>query len=253
MSLKALRFTDHYTLGKKLPHLYLAFEGESKDTKQPVWIFKRNLIKESAIFQVMKELKDIPNVISPIDAFVSDHDVYVITESLPSKGRYSLADYISCQKKTGYVSTVGEIRKIAKVLVTIVEDLAAKNLAILNLSPSDIFFTRDKLVFANIVDLKPYAFIEYTPPTTRFEAPELYYNPLPSGYNPIYADIWSVGVILYVITMGKYPHTQIQSIRYEKPNKFEIRKFGSLFDSMIAREYYNRPQPKEILRILEMN
>lgn len=184
---------------------------------------KVSLANKSAIHQFQTEIKIMrrlkhPGVVEMSDFLKDSLFYYVVMEYLPGE---SLWERISRKRKL----PVEEARAILQQLVSALSYMHSNNICHCDLKPENILFTEDGK--CKIVDFGLSTFCDKGPchgpkGTIGYMSPEaLSGNP----YDGRPSDIWSLGIVLYTMVVGKLPwssHNPKQVSGQIKRGRFDI-------------------------------
>lgn len=211
---------------------------------------------ESSMQQIIKKEKSKPSVYicSAFDSFhVADEFGAIVMK------RYETDLFYYCKSRDGI--THKEIKVIFKKICLGVRALHKKNIAHLDLKPENIFMDAyGEPVIGDFgssyycENVKKRSFRKKQPKKTpieiveglenrgtlKYSAPETLYSKN-SKYNPFFADIYSLGVILHVLLTGYFPSKSKVLIDESNVNIY------SLLTSMLNEVPINRPSIHEII------
>lgn len=144
--------------------------------------------------EIMKEI-DHPHIVKIYEYFETDYHIFIVMELLEN------GDLFERIQKEDYFSEMAA-KKIIKTLLEAVNYLHKKNIVHRDLKPENILFTKNDVL--KIADFGTSKFkkkkkMRNTHGTPYYIAPEV----INGNYNEK-CDIWSIGVILYILLSG-YP------------------------------------------------
>ncbi|XP_021769567.1 calcium-dependent protein kinase 26-like isoform X2 [Chenopodium quinoa] len=202
---------EFYSLGKKLGHgqfgtTFLCVEKATGKEYACKSIAKRKLINKEDVddvrreIQIMHHLKGHPNVITINDAYEDGVAIHVVME-LCSGGE--LFDRIV---KRGHY-TERKAANLARIIVSVVEACHSLGVMHRDLKPENFLFVDEKeesplktIDFGLSIFFKPGDVFNDVVGSPYYVAPEV----LRKRYGPE-ADVWSAGVILYILLSGVPP------------------------------------------------
>lgn len=208
----------------------------------------KGICKECEL-QALKNLGH-PSIISLYDYKLTDNFLFLFLEYCPHG---SLEDYVLY---SGAVSQE-QLLPLFKNILTSVEYIHSKRVAHSDIKPGNIFFDRygrPKLADFGLSRLFQSSSPEsdYRAGSLAFMSPEMFNN---NRYDPFAADIWALGVTLYIISTGlspfplKSPQSTIQNIQagaYCIP--FDMSEtIAGLIKKMMNPIPNKRPKAKDIL------
>ena len=258
--LKADNFFEEYDLKEKLGEgaygcVYKVIQRKTNYLRA-VKAIKKKMVDKNEFMNEIEVLKtvDHPNIIKLFDCYY-DRTFYYMVEEYCSGG--DLFEYIQKEK----CFTEKKARIIFKQLLSAVNHLHKKNIVHRDLKPENIVFikTKNNDIFIKIIDFG--ASITFKGEnlsqelgTIYYIAPEVFMN----NYNEK-ADIWSCGIILYIMLCGYPPfcgkdeNTIKAKILHSKP-AFPTKNFKNVsieaidyLKSLLAYNPNNRPSAEEAL------
>ncbi|KYR01992.1 putative protein serine/threonine kinase [Tieghemostelium lacteum] len=216
-------FTEYYVMGPQLGEgasckVYLVTEKRTQRKYAakviPTYkIFRKGFSLISKEISIVKYL-DHPNIIKMYDCFCTEQNVYIIMEYVRG---YELFDEIVQRK---YLSEL-ESRTIIHQILNALSYLHTKNIAHRDLKPENIkFLTTDANSPIKVLD---FGFARYLSKnddqencsqslpvgTLGYESPEILLNKA----NNCASDIWSLGIICYILLCGYPPFFSFKSDR----------------------------------------
>lgn len=195
---------------------------------------KRKQYKEAGMIYPPREIELIrklnhPNICRLYDTIITDEAIYMITEVVPGG---ELFDYVSQKDHLGE----DESRNIMRQLVKATEYMHRSGIVHRDLKMENILLNSDGTV--KIIDMGLGNFFDATGKhklntfcgSADYAAPELWKG---LKYHGPEVDIWSLGVVLFVITTGFIPFndsTHVMQIRYHWPKS---RKFSESLKGLV--------------------
>ena len=182
--------------------------------------YKENMFEKE--LEILQNI-DHPNLIKLYDHYDTKSSLYLVTE-LASEG--DLFDRVVTLKKRKALSEK-DASHLVQQLVSAVQYLHNKNIVHRDLKPENILIdsTEDGKDIVKICDFGLATFIqsgqllETVCGTPTYVAPEILTE---EGYNEK-ADIWAVGVIMYILLCGHPPfHSKVQKMLFQKIKKGEF-------------------------------
>ena len=200
---------------------------------------------------ILKSLNH-PNILKYIHSFNDSKNIYILTELCENKTLRNLL------KKRGTLTEL-EIQYYAIQMISALKYLNDENIYHRDLKLSNIFLTDNMKIkigdFGSAIKFynQYYKFKSFAG-TIYYMAPEISCNYL----RKTYLDIWSFGIILYVLSTGKYPFTSksvkknnksIKRKYFRKPYKFRkiTPEFCDLINKILIFEPKKRLTWTEIL------
>jgi serine/threonine protein kinase len=211
-----LQFEDYYTLGHHISKgsfgvVYITTHNKS-NTKFAVKVIDRTKLTERETISVQREVsilkdcRDVINVVQMVDFFSSPQYFYVVQVYAQGGDVFE-----RLAQRTSY--TENDARNLAKHLIEAIEQLHARKLAHRDLKPENLLL-RDFLNDSSIL-VADFGFASYVPEdglktrcgTPAFVGPEVL---APNCRYDERCDMWSVGCLLYMLIAG-YPPFQDQN------------------------------------------
>ena len=195
------------------------FKGIHKRTKKSVAvkiISKYDLKKnnESTIEKFIKEAEILkicnhPHVVRYMDCYEDDINFYLVME------------YVAYGDLYTYIESHGPLseekaKDVFAQIVSAIEYCQANLIAHRDLKLENILISDTKKITVKIADFGLATFINVNDNhktkcgSIHYVAPEVITD---ADYNPLTSDIWSIGVILYCITTGKFPWTISENMK----------------------------------------
>ena len=243
-------------LGKGTYSLVVLAQNLSNGQLYAVKVFsKESLIQSSGVQQFQREVTTFSRL--------SHNNIVRLHEMVDDEKQIYLAmDYCSNRDLRSYILSHGRMDEdlahlVFRRIVAAVNHLHHLNIAHRDLKPENILF--DNLYNPKLAD---FGFSRDTSSNTLlttqcgspvYVAPEILSN---KPYEGIKADIWSLGIVLYVIVVGKIPWTstnqsqlyyQIQTCQFHVPNTLS-QSLQQLITSLIDPVPKSRPSTDDILR-----
>ncbi len=206
--------SKHYTFGKRIgkgASCYV-YKGQHIESKRNVAIKKifrsyiekvtddgvvqlnKHFIQEITVLKLCKH----PHIVEYIDLYIDDNCVYIVMEYLDGE---ELFDYVSGQEDDDMLP-LEKVRDIFVQIISAVEFCHGNLIAHRDLKLENIMIDKNGKV--KLIDFGLSAVIDTENATTtrcgspNYVAPEVLMDN-GSPYNPLQTDIWSIGVILYML------------------------------------------------------
>lgn len=149
-------------------------------------------IKEAAILSKL----DHPNIVKCFEIY-ENKKYLIISEELSENG--TLRDFMNIQKVTPKI-----VALIAKQLLSAVAYVHEQGIVHRDIKLENVFLTRDLIIklgdFGCAEEINQKNFLEGLSGTIVYMAPEIF-----NGRYNEKVDIWSIGIILYIMVTGKFP------------------------------------------------
>lgn len=188
---------------------------------------------------------DDPRIVRLYKYYKFNEYVYLLMEYCPS----DLEKYM----RTHSITSQEEMKRIIHDVIAAIKVCHDRNIAHCDIKPSNFLidnYGRIKIgdFGLSMIDSQSCC----CRGTPLFMAPEVY---LKNGYDPILADVWSVGVLTFLIATGEYPfygkdrNTLAQSIRGGFYNDREVKDhyLKNLIRHCLDKNPQNRPKISELL------
>lgn len=187
--------------------------AEVKNSDNEILILKvRNSTNTLSITKEAKHLRRMshPNIVTLKGCFEDQNFCALLLEKVPGS---ALIDFI---KQYGPIKEI-ECRYIIKQMVSVMEYLLSLRIAHLDIKPDNIVYEpKSKLIkFIDFEYAHKWSIFRKTYPcvgTTEYRAPEVEKG----KYKGTEADVWSLGVTLYVLLVGYYPELEKSKLKGEK-------------------------------------
>ena len=214
--------------------------------KKGISAFKFNLLKSEV--SILSDL-DHPNIVKYFGTFEDDYYIHILMEYL--KG-YDLDKIINLKKYTGFSEK--DMARIIEQLLKALAFIHSKQIVHRDIKPENILFSNKK-------DYSTLKLIDFGLATTKrdkksvgtpfYMAPEMI-----SGDSCPKSDIWSVGIIVYLMLTGKHPfeieqNQEEKNIDNEKYFLVDKEKKGDSEKNPLFEKIKNENYDKQILNELE--
>lgn len=180
-------------------------EKNSPNSKFAIKTIKKNFVNPYSIQSIEREVNilrqlDHPNIVNYVETYEDRKFIYIVMEYIPGNNLLKLIS----RKKEKEFSEI-DIRKILKVLLTTVQYLHNQKMIHRDLKPSNILFSSDD----NYQSMKLIDFglsinkcdkDSYRVGSPYYMSPELV-----NGEFCYESDVWSIGVVLFLMATGKQP------------------------------------------------
>ena len=214
----------------------------------------KEIIKDKSSYDRIKNEIDIyeylkhDNIVNQKEHFIYNDTQYLIFEFCENR---DLSHLIDKRKKLKEIEVQYYITQLIQALI----HLHDRNIVHRDLKLGNIFLTgKMELKLGDFGLAKKLSFrdekISEMVGTPAYMAPEILEN---KGYS-LEVDIWSLGVIMYYLIIGKLPFNKpnqedIKSVSYTFPKKAIIsRAAKSLIEQILVKDPKERPSLKQILR-----
>lgn len=188
-------------------------------------------IRSRAVFDEVEILKslDHPNILKVYEYFEDDKNYYIVMEFCEGGDIFDKID--RCGKVTEKYAA-----KVMKYLLIGINYLHSKQVVHRDIKPENILITNKasfkdmsiKIIDFNVATIKYDRTLKGVTGTTDYMAPEVF-----SGVYNERCDIWSCGVVLYLMVSGQLPFPSPSDEEAEKAIKTQKLTFPSpLFDSI---------------------
>jgi serine/threonine protein kinase len=192
---------NHYKFGKKIGDGHSCDVAIKKISRSPIEEtdarFKQ-FIQEITILKLCKH----PHIVKYIDLYIDDKYIYIVMEYL--KGA-ELFDFVLVKEKL----SLDEIRDILVQIISAIEFCHGNLIAHRDLKLENIMMSRNGII--KLIDFGLSTIIDTDNITTtkcgspQYVAPEILSE---NSYNPLQSDIWSIGIMLYIMATGNLPWTE---------------------------------------------
>lgn len=200
-------------------------EINNPNSKFAIKIIKKNFVNAYSIQSIIREVNilrqlDHPNIVNYIETFEDPKFIYIVMEYIPGDNLLNLITY----KKSNDFS-IKDIQEIFKILLTTVQYLHDKKLVHRDLKPSNILFSSDSNYHSlKIIDFG-LSINKCDKDSYRVGSPYYMSPELVNGTFEYESDVWSIGVILYLIVTGKQPfqaNTKEEVYKLIKKGNYDI-------------------------------
>jgi serine/threonine protein kinase len=210
--------TDRYSYVRKIidgsnSKLYVGYD---KKTKKNVAI-KRLSVKTDwhKELNILKMIKDIPNILSYTDYYKSWNYVYIITDYA---GDYNIEDYNDLNAP--YEETVA--KKIFVKMLKCVESIHERNIAHLDIKCENFVMVSSNIndPVVMLIDFGHAEHIDEDPNKYSCQYGTTHYL-CPEGHNLIYgfpSDIWSLGICFHLLLTGNFPFDEYSNFKKDVIN-----------------------------------
>ncbi|PRP76173.1 hypothetical protein PROFUN_15334 [Planoprotostelium fungivorum] len=258
------RIDEFYTIGAKLGKgsFSVVFEGTERSTgiKYAVKVIKRSLIKQKLLdreIEIMTSLRH-PNILFCKEVYEDDESIFLILELIKGGELY---DKIVDQGEY----SEEESRRIVRQIVDAVEYLHQNGIAHRDLKPENILCeilpgsTEElQLIHIKVADFGLSKMFSREDLFTKCGSP-IYVAPEVISSKPYdqSVDLWSIGIITYVLLTGCFPfyeekknfkilYEKISNVRYEFPSDPQLSTEARDFVSrLLVREGKDRMTPQQ--------
>eukprot|EP01025_Chloroclados_australasicus_P014307 TRINITY_DN166_c1_g1_i2.p1 TRINITY_DN166_c1_g1~~TRINITY_DN166_c1_g1_i2.p1 ORF type:complete len:489 (-),score=39.73 TRINITY_DN166_c1_g1_i2:362-1828(-) len=218
--------------------------GQHKDTHEPVAIKvleKAKLVESKMVEQIKKEISIMkvlkhPYIVDLKEVLASKEKIYMIMELVPGGELYDLVIRKGPQSE-------GKARQILQQLMDALDYCHLQGIYHRDLKPENVLLSSNgdvKLSDFGLGSLPestrgPDGQLQTTCGTPNYVAPEVLRR---KGYKGAPADVWSLGVVLYVITAAALP--------FDEPNVQLL--FRSILRGQFDLPHHFSPELKDLLR-----
>ena len=157
------------------------------------------------------------NIITLYEVFESSSHIYLITEYCPGKELFDLI----CSKKR---LTESEAKNYFYQVISALDYMHSMNICHRNIKPENIVFDSKGIIKLVDFDFSCYyvnkeAYLNDVLGTPSYACPEIHKG---ENYKPELADIWSCGILLYVMVCGNCPFNEENETENILQGNFEI-------------------------------
>jgi MAP/microtubule affinity-regulating kinase len=149
--------------------------------------------------RILKSL-DHPNIIKLIDVFRSNGCIFLVLEHCEGG---TLLDFILSNK----LKDLSEVKRLFRQIVESISYLHRRGISHGDIKPDNIVLTTDgdaKLIDFGYSKESLIGFDEDKSGTVKYSSPELFVS---GFYDTQKSDIWSLGIILFVMATGRFPYS----------------------------------------------
>jgi len=207
---------DRYTYIRKIvdgsnSKLYIAY-----DTHIKKYVVIKRLLRSSGWYKelnILKLLKDIPNILICTDHYVSWRYAYIVTEH---SGNFNVEDY--AELNAPYEESVA--KKIFVKMLRCVKSIHDKNISHLDIKCENFVMTNPNKLDIMLIDFGHAEIIDHNTDNYMCRyGTSLYLCPEGNDYHYGFpSDIWSLGICYYQLLTGEYPFDDSYSTRKYKKN-----------------------------------
>jgi len=232
------------------------YKHKETGLKYAIKTLKKNYLNQHAIESIVREVSiamqlDHPNIVKYFETFEDECYIHVVMEFIPGENLFGLL--CNSQRKI----TESDMNSICKYLLKAVGFLHNNDIVHRDIKPENILFSIPgkwsslKLIDfglsipANVKD-------KYRVGSPYYMAPEM----IDGKFNKK-SDIWSIGVILYLMSTGYFPYsgTSLEEVMSNiKNGKLKLDKFKNvnkelkdLVKLMLNPDAHKRPSVEEVL------
>jgi len=197
-----------------------------------------------------------PNIVKFLDIFEDDKNIYIVMEYIKHGDLFKMIQEKDDQP--GKPFDENDARDIFVQILSALEYCHGNLITHRDLKVENILIARKKDINKNkkiLIKIADFGFANYIKVgslhktfcgSIHYSAPEIILN---ESYNPIKADIWSIGVILYIILTGKFPWRNDEANLMDDIIKYNIQKSNRLNDSVMDLLDKIFKPPKERINI----
>ena len=229
---------DKVDLNLKIENSDILFDNNNSTIyKLNGYIYKKHIpYKKKKYLDIINELKNLNNslFLIPLEIFGTNSN-YII-EKLNYVSNGDLLEYIMTKKLSFYEKNI-----IIKKLLKIIKDLHNYGYSHRDLKPENILIDNNQdLILADFDFTCRYNCNDnFNSGTLKYAAPEIIkYNELKlSDWRKI--DIWSLGIILYIILLDRFPWIEATIKSNDFKNYTTFKKKNKYFKEILKNKYAN--------------
>lgn len=180
--------------------VYAASLRSDPDTKVAIKVInkiknKDNMSRVQHEIKVLKSLSH-PNIVKYIECYENEYSLYIVMENCT---RGELSHVIKRKVRGNHCFTEHEAREIVGKIFEAVQYCHSQGVIHGNLNPANIMFAKDHTL--KLIDFDGIGKHSVLEGYQAFIAPEVSKGGQPNKLS----DIWAIGMILYVLLVGRYP------------------------------------------------
>ena len=235
---KKKKFSDLYTMGEKIHRgsegLVNKCYSKIHNREFAVKIVERNSETDEKVLQEVSIMNQLhhENIVGVVDFFEEDHSYFIVMELM--EGGDVFDRILSLKNYTEH-----DARELAKTLLVAVDEIHDNGIAHRDIKPQNIFLEHESCNCRIKVGDFGFATRVHTPKsitvrfgTPSYVAPEIVKN---QPYDES-CDMWSVGVVIYVMLCGYTPFREKSQEKTFERIKAGAYKFDSEHWSIISEE-----------------